>query len=295
MNYRFQQVICVLAFLIGLNISATAQNKQDQTLLWEISGKDLNKPSYLFGTYHFADKGFIDTMAVLNEKLKNADAVVGELIIDKNVAIKLAPFMMLKGTTLDKVLTPEEYLLVDNYLKQFPNMKLQAFNTFKPIVVQTIILQFTSPKTFTPTNPAIDEYFQTYAKANQKKTLGLETAEDQAAVLFGSPMERQRELLVKYVKESEKNKEEGKKLYQAYISQDLKALEKLFEDTSYYTQAEMDLLLKNRNDKWMAQLPQLMKEQSLFIAVGAGHLVGKDGLIKGLKKLGYSVKPIATK
>lgn len=286
--------LLLIAFIVGLNLHTHAQSKKEQTLLWEVSGKDLTKPSYLFGTYHFAGKDFVDTMKVLNAKLSTADAVVGEIVIDKNVFMKLVPFMTMKGNTLDKLLSPEEYQLVDNYLKQFPNVSLKAFNTMKPVVVQTMILQFTAPKTFTAANPAIDEYFQTYAKANQKKTLGLETAEDQASVLFGSSLERQKELLVKYVKESEKNAQEGKKLYQSYITQDLAALEKLFNDTSSYTAEEMDQLLKNRNDKWLAQLPGLMKDQSLFIAVGAGHLVGKDGLIKGLRAKGYTVKPIAT-
>ena len=56
-----------------------------------------------------------------------------------------------------------------------------------------------------------------------------------------------------------------------------------------FTAEEMDGLLKNRNDKWMAQLPTMMQNQSLFIAVGAGHLVGEDGLIKGLRAQGYTV------
>lgn len=289
-----QRLFLLIIFVVGLDLPVSSQRKSENSLLWEISGKELSKPSYLFGTYHFAGKDFIDTMKVLNAKLNAADAVVGEIVINKDLVMKLMPFMTMKGNTLDQLLSPEEYQLVDAYLSTFPNVRLKAFNTMKPVVVQTMILQFTTPKTFTSSNPAIDEYFQTYAKANQKKTFGLETAEDQAKVLFGASLERQKELLIKYVKESEKNKIEGKKLYQSYIEQDLGALEKLFSDTSYYTASEMNLMLKNRNDKWLVQLPMLMKDQSLFIAVGAGHLIGKDGLIEGLRRQGYKVKPIAT-
>jgi uncharacterized protein YbaP (TraB family) len=52
--------------------------------------------------------------------------------------------------------------------------------------------------------------------------------------------------------------------------------------------------MKTRNNKWIAQIPEMMQNQSLFIAVGAGHLIGKDGLIKSLKAQGYNVKPLAT-
>lgn len=56
----------------------------------------------------------------------------------------------------------------------------------------------------------------------------------------------------------------------------------------------MTEMLKNRNKRWLDQLPALMEKESLFIAVGAGHLVGDEGLIKGLQAKGYTLKPIAT-
>jgi uncharacterized protein YbaP (TraB family) len=301
-NYTFRLSLfairsTLIAFLfITIGITAYGQGKKEtNTLFWEVSGKGLTKPSYLFGTYHFADKGFVDTMKVVNEKLKAADAVVGEiLILDKSLQMKLAPFLMMKNTTLKTLFTPAEFKTVADYLKKFPGYQLEMFNTMKPVVIQTIILQLTSPKTFTTTNPAIDEYFQLYANENNKKIIGLETAEDQAIILFGSSLQRQKELLLKYIKEEDKNLLESKNLYQYYITQDLKKLEKLFTDNDSYTAKEMDAMLKNRNQKWLDKLPDMMKDQSLFIAVGAGHLVGKDGLIKKLQEMGYTVRPIST-
>ncbi|MES2417916.1 MAG: TraB/GumN family protein [Bacteroidota bacterium] len=285
----------LLIGFLSMGLTASAQHqKPTNTLLWEISGKDLQKPSYLFGTYHFADKGFVDTMAVVNEKLSFANAIVGELLISKELAIKLIPYMLLKDTSLEKILSPKEYKLVDNYLKKLGNYSLTQFNNFNPMALQTLILQLTSPKTFTDTNPAIDQYFQDYGKANQKEIVGLETVEEQAQVLFGANLTRQKEMLIKYVKHEKKNKAENLKLYNDYITQNFKAIEKKFNNLDDFTLEERDVLLKNRNSNWLAKLPALMQKQSLFIAVGAGHLVGKDGLIKGLQHLGYTVKPLKT-
>ncbi|RZL49696.1 MAG: TraB/GumN family protein [Pedobacter sp.] len=278
-----------------LSLSAVAQKKDtENTLLWEISGKSLNKPSYIFGTYHFADKGFVDTMKVVNAKLAAADVIVGELIIDKEMAVKLVPYMLLKDNSLDKILTPKEYKLVDDYLKKLGAYELKMFNMFSPMALQTLIIQLTSPKTFTDTNPAIDQYFQDYGKANNKQVIGLETVEEQGEILFGSSLERQKEMLLKYIKNEKKNKQAGEKLYQDYITQNLKATAKTFAKLEDFTPEEADKLLKNRNINWMAKLPTLMHNKSLFIAVGAGHLVGKDGLITGLRTQGYTVKPVAT-
>ena len=161
-------------FFLSIALSANAQKKNpNNTLLWEISGKELTKPSYLFGTYHFADKGFVDTMKVLNEKLAAADVIVGEVIMDETMALKLMPFMLMKNTTLDQLLSEKEYLLVDNYLKKLGKYNIKMFNTFSPMALQTFILQFTSPKTFTATNPAIDQYFQDYSKENKKELKNL--------------------------------------------------------------------------------------------------------------------------
>ena len=51
-------------------------------------------------------------------------------------------------------------------------------------------------------------------------------------------------------------------------------------------------LLKRRNLNWMNKIPELMKAQPTFIAVGVRHLPGKDGLIALLLEKGYQVEPI---
>ncbi len=94
----------LLIGFLSLALSSKAQQKKaENSLLWEISGKDLKKPSYLFGTYHYAGKDFIDTMKVLNEKLNQADIIVGELIIDSTLTSKLVPFMVMVDNSLDQL------------------------------------------------------------------------------------------------------------------------------------------------------------------------------------------------
>ena len=48
-------------------------------------------------------------------------------------------------------------------------------------------------------------------------------------------------------------------------------------------------MIKKRNDNWMQTLPALFKKQSNFVAVGALHLAGSDGLVEQLKRMGYTV------
>ena len=54
----------------------------------------------------------------------------------------------------------------------------------------------------------------------------------------------------------------------------------------------LPLLLDNRNKNWVKQLETILPKKSLFIAVGAGHLSGDNGLINLLRKKGYTVQPL---
>jgi hypothetical protein len=51
-------------------------------------------------------------------------------------------------------------------------------------------------------------------------------------------------------------------------------------------------MLDNRNKNWVIQLREILPEKNIFIAVGAGHMVGENGLISLLKKEGYTLRPI---
>lgn len=286
----------LLILLIGFNITLQAQTKKaSNTLLWEISGKGLKKPSYLFGTHHLVNAKFADTMKVLQEKLKSVDAVVGELLMDSTMQTKLAPFLMMKNNTLDSLLTKAEYKEVEDYFKsKSPDFDLKQLNNFKPAMVSIMVALFDDPDVQKGLGEGIDNSFQQYAKKNAKLVFGLETAEYQGALLFDNDLQKQKKALLKSIRETAKNKEIMKQLKTDYLAQDMDKLTILFKDMDEENKEFMTELLRNRNKRWLDQLPALMDKQSLFIAVGAGHLLGNEGLIKGLQALGYTLKPIAT-
>ena len=77
-----------------------------------------------------------------------------------------------------------------------------------------------------------------------------------------------------------------------YKSQHLNEIENLFTKSELGLEEHQDILLDNRNKNWVGQLKNIMKTNAVFIAVGAGHLVGKMGLIELLRKEGYTLKPL---
>jgi len=57
------------------------------------------------------------------------------------------------------------------------------------------------------------------------------------------------------------------------------------------TAEELDRLVYGRNRNWVNKLQEIMPQQSLLVAVGAGHLLGEQGLITLLRNAGYTVEP----
>lgn len=287
--------LLLVAFL-GFSITLSAQTKKaTNSLLWEISGNGLKKPSYLFGTHHLIGAKFADTMKVLQEKFKATDAVVGEIVMDSTMQTKMAPFLVMKNNTLDSLLTMSEYKEVEDYFKsKQPGFELKQLNNFKPAVVAITMILFENPHMLKDIGKGMDESFQKYAKKNGKSLYGLETAEYQGALLFDSDLQKQKKALLKSIREVDKSKQKMEELKTYYITQDIDKLTELFKNQDKENKEFMTELLKNRNKRWLDQLPALMQKQSLFIVVGAGHLVGAEGLIKGLQLKGYILKPVAT-
>ncbi|MBK9381203.1 MAG: TraB/GumN family protein [Chitinophagaceae bacterium] len=273
------------------------QSKTENALLWKVTGNGLKKPSYLFGTYHFLSSGFVDTLETVKTAYKSADAVVGELVIDTSLQRPMLEAAVLKGTTLQQVLPDTLYAKASDWFKQEAGLDIGQLNQLNPVTVLTAAMAITKGKYF-PNQPGevqLDTYFQEEAKKEGKKVLGLETIQMQIKAMFEQlTLQRQVELLDETFKDKDALRQLIGIMNNAYISQNLNQLQELMYGSSYRPE-EMKILLDDRNNYWMQQLPGLMKDQSLFVAVGALHLVGNSGLVNQLKEQGYTVTPVNLK
>ena len=83
--------------------------------------------------------------------------------------------------------------------------------------------------------------------------------------------------------------EEINKLYRAGDIEGLNIVNKKWNKKWGISAEENAEMLDIRNKEWVTQLPELMKLNSCFIAVGALHLPGENGLIQLLRRAGYKV------
>ena len=291
-------------FIAFASLALLTVSSLSAQIFYKIEGKDLTSPSYIFGTHHLAPLSVIDSIPGCREAFNAAEQVVGEIdmtIDQMALAQKMQPYMIAPSdSTLSKVFTPEELQIVGAEFEKWapmPGMKVQMLDMMRPMVETTMITVGMVQKDLPNFNPAeqLDSYFQGDAKARGKLIRGLETPEFQAELLYCKvPVAEQAKALLELAKDPKDAMEKSKKLNDLYLAQDLEGLMALSNesDNSSDEAAFMEALVNMRNANWVKELPGIMKEHPSFIAVGALHLPGENGVIEGLRKAGYTVTPI---
>lgn len=286
----------LLILILLLSASAAAQTPAvENSIFWEIRGKDLTQPSYLFGTYHLLGSHYADSLTNVMSRFYTCRTMVGEIVYDSTVMPHLLQAARMNGTTLDKLLSPTIYNQTANWLKELSGYELKYLDTFNPMTVQLLLMTALQQKYYpmnATTEVPLDLYFQNLAKQSQRPIAGLESFDDQVKALYNQfTYERQAELLTSYVLEKDKAAREIMTLLNLYRQQKLDQLEHAL-DTQDYSETEIQVLTSDRNKKWIAVLPALLRDGPTFIAVGALHLPGENGLINLLRKAGYTVNPL---
>lgn len=282
--------------LCAIALSASAQ------VFYKIEGNGLTSPSYLFGTHHLAPLSVIDTFGA-KPAFDASAQVVGEIDMtgdQMQMAADMQKHMMAPAdSTLSKVIKPEDFAVISEEFKKWapmPGMELAMLEPMKPMVVTTMIAVTMASQAnpgYDPTKQ-LDSWFQTEGKTTGKQIVGLETVDEQATLLFDKmPISYQAESLVETLKDPKEAIESTRNLTVAYNNQDLAAMLELSEKENEHPEF-MKAMLDNRNANWLKKLPAIMKAGPTFIAVGALHLAGDQGLVKGLQNAGYTVTPMTS-
>lgn len=287
-------------YLIALLVTCFCFSTIQAQLLWEISGNHLKQKSYLFGTHHLVPIRVLDSIPGVYKAFNRTQCVVGEIVAnDPTMINKMTEAAQIPNyTSISNLLSPDDYHKVDSALQAVAKLNLSALERLKPAMISNIYVMSLYNTVYPKENQdwQLDSFFQQIAEQKQIPVVGLESIDKQIDLLFNSQsLERQSFLLVGAVESANDIETEIKTVNNLYKKGDLNELLSLYQnDTTKYapTQQEQLEMLDNRNQDWAKTLPQLMNQKSCFIAVGALHLPGENGLIELLKKAGYKVKPV---
>ena len=276
----------------GLLLAALGFAQTPHTLLWRISGKNITRPSYLFGTMHVLCAKDAQLSDSLKAAIKDCDEIWFEIdLSDMAGAMAAMQFMQMSDNKkLSDLLKPDEYARVRDYFeKNIPFPPFGMLERFKPMLISAFIEQ---KDLDCETTDGMELTIMKESRNYHKPINGLETAEFQAGLFDSIPYEAQAKELVKSVDSSGQNKEMTQQLVRLYNQQDLDGIDSLSREEDPEMIDYMDLLLYGRNRKWAKKLDGLLRRKSMLIAVGAAHLPGKGGVIDLLRKEGYKLTPV---
>ena len=284
-------ILYCLFFIFGIS---TTQGQ----LLWKITGNGLKNPSYLFGTHHLIPIQFLDSVPGLYPAFNSAKMVVSEVVLnnlDATPAIRKAALLP-DTITIRGLLNQAEYKFVNQELTNTLRMSLDNLNKMHPSLISKLYeLELYKKYEHFDENTQSDTYFQLVAAKKGIPIAGLETVEQQVKLLFPENIKKETQLLVASIRNKEMLIQEMREMNRLYREGNLDALEVLANQSNKQwnvSEEENKKLIDDRNINWVKQLPDLIKNNSCFVAVGALHLPGNKGLIKLLKNEGYKVIPV---
>ncbi len=276
------------AFLVLFVSTTFAQSKVqkplENSLLWEVSGKGLTKPSFLFGTIHM----ICSPDFIMTEQAKNAFAKTDKLTLEIDMSdpeqMTAMQKMAMGDKPLSETLTATEYARLDAIVQKHAGISVKQLDSFSLVTVMSVL----SSRSFGCTDLKFYEMeFIEMAKNSKKPVSGLETVQDQIA-LFEEGISTKDILEMMEAADDKVTKN----MVEIYKKQNLQELFALTTDEKMMTAEARKLMLDNRNIKWLEVIPAMMKKESVFFAVGAAHLPGQNGVIELLRKAGYTVKAV---
>lgn len=284
-----------LTMLAWLSLPAYGQ----QGLLWEVSGHGLKQPSYLFGTHHLVPGSFIDEHPKAAHFLRKSKNVVVEVELDSSELMQLSMLMVdPEGGAWTQAIAPHDAAILDSVLMQHMGVGLAQLAALRPAAVSMMLsLALTTAHTQDLLQDfkgdPLDVKIAKQARKRKKQNLiALETLREQFDILYTQePTDSQLHTLIEMIQNIDSIGPYTRDLLESYMEQDVDRLQVLLaEYAAVY--GGMDALLADRNHRWMQQLPGIFDSGRTFVAVGALHLYGTDGLIDLLRQAGYTVEPV---
>lgn len=272
-------------FFVFAIVSLNAQ------LLWKISGNGLSQHSYLYGTIHIMPKDKFLVSPKIRDAFNNSAlmALEVDLDLDFKTKIQMAQEMILPGgKTIKDYMTVEDFKKLNSFCLDSLKMKkrkLKKYYRFKPFFFSSVVAQEQMGET-----SSYELEFMKMAKKRKMKTIGLESIEFQMQTINKISIEDQAKMLVQEF--GSNPSVQFDEMLNLYLKEDLEGLYKVVSEESNAIPEFNHNFLVVRNKNWIPVIEKNISSNAFFIAVGAAHLPGENGVIQLLREKGFTVEPV---
>ena len=270
---------------------------------WKIEKPGL-KPSWLLGTMHFADPRIVNLPPVIENAFQSAKTVIIEntQILDETAMLaamaKLRPLMFLTdGSTLEKHYSPET---IDQIKKRLKGRGLPFFigKRMQPWVLATaIVLPMCEIERKQRKQKVLDYLLGERARKEGKKLVGLESVAEQIGAMAGLSFEFHLKSLEDTIQLGTRLDDMMETMVHIYQQGNLGKIWPLMTFLSPGSSsgpgyaAFKNALITKRNKTMAERSLSEFQQGGVFMAVGALHLPGEEGVVQLLKNAGYTITP----
>ena len=268
-------------------------------LLWkvEVPGTEVpgTRPSYIFGTIHSADERVTNLPPAIVRVFDSANsltvevAMTEEVMIEAMRAVALAP-----GRDLEGIVGTERFQEIVRLAERY-GMGPDQLNRMKPWAV-TVVFSLPPADVGDPLRSlrVLDFQLQLRAASQGRSVYSLETVGEQLSIFDGMSEADQIAFLDAAMVMNPEIEAFTEELLQKYIRRDLKAIFDMMLEQSAATderllEAFLDRVLYVRNERMVTRMQAQLARGNAFVAVGALHLPGEQGVLHLLEQEGYRV------
>lgn len=284
---RFLYKLNFIVSLLFINFNFI--EAQTSSLLWRVSGNHIKNNTYIFGTFHLLCPNQFQIPDTINSLIQQVDTIYFEIKLNDPSLFNnmLQQMTMQNHQSLQQFISPTTYDSMNTIFLEKTKMNLNFFQYYKPILVTS----FLYPSLMGCNPISLETMLQNIAEKFKKPISGLETADYQFKILDKIPYAQQAKMLQTTLLHFNQSQNELKKMVEMYQRMNIDSLQQSLKSEDNLLQYENDLVIQ-RNKNWLQILMNRMKNTACFVAVGAGHLGGTEGLINLLRRAGYTVTPI---
>lgn len=291
------RILFILSGIICLSFSPSDVSPfpfKNSSLLWKIEGKNVPNGSYLFGTMHLIEKEYFVFPDKLKKIISKTDCLVMEMagLPSQTEALK---YVILKEGSFFDYFTTEQTDSILRWAKEELKMEEDVFRVSMSKMKPFVVVQLATQMNFMGKTESYEISFEKIAKDNKLEIQGLETLEQQMSFFDNLTNKEQAEMVMEGIRTSKESINSVRDMEKVYQRQNIDSLYLLIHnDAGIISKKETDFL-DNRNTNWVPQIKKMIAAKKCFIAVGAGHLGGPNGIIRLLEKEGYTITPIELK
>ncbi|NLR99133.1 polysaccharide biosynthesis protein GumN [Rhizobium sp. P38BS-XIX] len=274
-------------------------------IFWKIEKPSL-KPSWLLGTMHVSDSRVVTMPKGAPEAVAAADTIVvesDEILDDKKAAAALfanpSLTMLTDGSTISQHLSPEENTRLEAGLKA-RGIALAAVSRMQPWLISSSF-EMTGCEVRRKAAGAkfLDQKLAGDAAAQGKQVKGLETLAEQAKAMSDLPIALHLKSLMQTLSLGDKINDVNETMTDLYLAGNIGAMIPMLkviepdqnisdDDTAAFEQR----IILDRNKVMAERSAPILEKGNAFIAVGALHLAGDQGLVALLRKQGFTVTAV---